>query len=270
MKRKDLINQVAPAILMFENKPFNHKQLAAVAGITKAGDKAKLPHILDYFVGQGIIQEVDRGKYKAITLNKYVIGTIDRNNNDKTHLIPDDGGEKIFIAERNLNHAMKNDRVKVLVYAKRNSRQTEGEVVEIIERNKTKFVGVMSICNGVAFVIVDNRLLSNDIYVPKEKLNGAKDGQKVIVEMTDWPEKAKNPFGRIIDVLGDAGENETEMHAILAEYGLPYSYPEDLVEEAEKIDANISKKEIDSRLDCRKTTTFTIDPVDAKDFDDAK
>ena len=97
MKRKELINQVAPAILMFENKPFNHKQLAAVAGITKAGDKAKLPHILDYFVSQGIIQEVDRGKYKAITLNKYVIGTIDRNNNDKTHLIPDDGGYAIAV-----------------------------------------------------------------------------------------------------------------------------------------------------------------------------
>ncbi len=269
MDRKELIHHVAPAILRFENRPFNHKQLATVAGITKAGDKAKLPHILAYFVQQGIIQEVERGRYKAITLNKYVDGVIDRNNNGKTHLIPDDGGEKIFIADRNLGHAMKNDRVRVLVYAKRSSRQTEGEVVEILERNKTRFVGVMSICNGVSFVIVDNRLLSNDIYVPKEKLNGAKDGQKVIVEMTDWPENAKNPFGQILDVLGDAGENETEMHAILAEYGLPYSYPEDLVEEAEKIDVNISKKEIDSRLDCRKITTFTIDPHDAKDFDDA-
>ena len=127
-----------------------------------------MPHILAYFVQQGIIQEVERGRYKAITLNKYVDGVIDRNNNGKTHLIPDDGGEKIFIADRNLGHAMKNDRVRVLVYAKRSSRQTEGEVVEILERNKTRFVGVMSICNGVSFVIVDNRLLSNDIYVPKE------------------------------------------------------------------------------------------------------
>ena len=269
MDRKELIEVVAKNICNFGNKPFNHKQLAASAGITKAGDKSKLPHILSIFVGQGIIQEVSRGKYKAIALNKFVTGIIDRNNNNKTHLIPDDGGDKIFIAERNLNHAMKNDRVKVLVYAKRNSRQTEGEVIEILERNKTKFVGVMSICNGVAFVIVDNRLLSNDIYIPREKINGAKDGQKVIVEMTDWPDNAKNPFGQIIDVLGDAGENETEMHAILAEYGLPYSYPEELVMEAEKIDVNISKKELDSRLDCRKTTTFTIDPVDAKDFDDA-
>lgn len=135
MDRKELINHVAPAILQFENRPFNHKQLAAVAGITKAGDKAKLPHILAYFVQQGIIQEVERGRYKAITLNKYVTGTIDRNNNGKTHLIPDDGGEKIFIADRNLGHAMKNDKVRVLVYAKRSGRQTEGEVVEIIERN---------------------------------------------------------------------------------------------------------------------------------------
>ncbi|MEE1175299.1 MAG: ribonuclease R [Paludibacteraceae bacterium] len=269
MDRKELINHVAPAILQFENRPFNHKQLAAVAGITKAGDKAKLPHILAYFVQQGIIQEVERGRYKAITLNKYVTGTIDRNNNGKTHLIPDDGGEKIFIADRNLGHAMKNDKVRVLVYAKRSGRQTEGEVVEIIERNRTTFVGVMNIVGGVSFVVVDNRLLSNDIYIPHGKLNGAKDGQKVFVKMTDWPEKAKNPFGEVIDVLGEVGENNTEMHAILAEYGLPYSYPEELTALAEQIDVTISDDEIKRREDCRATTTFTIDPVDAKDFDDA-
>ncbi len=269
MDRKELINVVAPAILQFENRPFNHKQLAAVAGITKAGDKAKLPHILAYFVQQGIIQEVERGRYKAITLNKYVTGTIDRNNNGKTHLIPDDGGEKIFIADRNLGHAMKNDKVRVLVYAKRSGRQTEGEVVEIIERNRTTFVGVMNIVGGVSFVVVDNRLLSNDIYIPHNKLNGAKDGQKVFVKMTDWPEKAKNPFGEVIDVLGEVGENNTEMHAILAEYGLPYSYPEELTALAEQIDVTISDDEIKRREDCRQTTTFTIDPVDAKDFDDA-
>lgn len=269
MDRKELINVVAPAILRFENRPFNHKQLAAVAGLTKAGDKAKLPHILAYFVQQGIIQEVERGRYKAITLNKYVVGTIDRNNNGKTHLVPDDGGEKIFIADRNLGHAMKNDRVRVLVYAKRSGRQTEGEVVEIIERNRTTFVGVINIVGGVAFVVVDNRLLSNDIYIPHNKLNGAKDGQKVFVKMTDWPEKAKNPFGEVIDVLGEVGENNTEMHAILAEYGLPYSYPEELTALAEQIDTNISDDEIKRREDCRATITFTIDPVDAKDFDDA-
>lgn len=269
MDRKELINHVAPAILRFENRPFNHKQLAAVAGITKASDKAKLPHILAYFVQQGIIQEVERGRYKAITLNKYVIGTIDRNNNGKTHLIPDDGGEKIFIADRNLAHAMKNDRVRVLVYAKRSGRQTEGEVVEIIERNRTTFVGVMNIVGGVSFVVVDNRLLSNDIYIPHNKLNGAKDGQKVFVRMTDWPEKAKNPFGEVMDVLGEVGDNNTEMHAILAEYGLPYSYPEELTALAEQIDTQISNEEIKRREDCRATTTFTIDPVDAKDFDDA-
>ena len=196
MDRKELINVVAPAILQFEHRPFNHKQLAAVAGITKAGDKAKLPHILAYFVQQGIIQEVERGRYKAITLNKYVVGTIDRNNNGKTHLIPDDGGEKIFIADRNLGHAMKNDRVRVLVYAKRSGRQTEGEVVEIIERNRTTFVGVMNIVGGVSFVVVDNRLLSNDIYIPHSKLNGAKDGQKVFVRMTDCPKKPKTPLAK--------------------------------------------------------------------------
>ena len=269
MDRKELIHVVAPAILRFENRPFNHKQLAAVAGITKAGDKAKLPHIMAYFVQQGIIQEVERGRYKAIVLNKYVDGIIDRNNNGKTHLVPDDGGEKIFIADRNLGRAMKNDRVRVLVYAKRSGRQTEGEVVEILERNRTTCVGVMNIVGGVAFVVVDNRLLSNDIYIPNSKLNGAKDGQKVFVRMTDWPEKAKNPFGEVIDVLGEVGENNTEMHAILAEYGLPYSYPEELTALAEQIDTTITDDELKRREDCRTVTTFTIDPVDAKDFDDA-
>ncbi|MBO4370752.1 MAG: ribonuclease R [Paludibacteraceae bacterium] len=269
MTRKELIIAVASAIKAFDHRPFNYKQVAAAAGLHRQSDKIKVPHIIEEFLEQGIIEEVERGKYRSRLLNKFVTGVIDRNYNGKTHLIPDDGGEKIFIADRNVNHAMKHDRVKVLLYAKNRGRQLEGEVVEILKRDRTNFIGVLSIQNGVAFVVVDNRILSNDIYVPMNKLGGAKDGQKVIVKMTDWPEKARNPFGEITDILGNVGENNTEMHAILAEYGLPYSYPEEIAQEAERIPMEIPAAEIKKRVDCRDVITFTIDPRDAKDFDDA-
>ncbi|MBP5317940.1 MAG: ribonuclease R [Paludibacteraceae bacterium] len=269
MTRKELIIAIASAIKQFEHRPFNYKQLASAAGLHRQSDKIKVPAVIEEFLAQGIIEQVERGKYRSRIVNKYVTGVIDRNYNGKTHLIPDDGGEKIFIADRNVNHAMKHDRVKVLLYAKNRGRQPEGEVVEILKRDRTNFIGVLSLQNGVAFVVVDNRILTNDIFVPMNKLGGAKDGQKVIVKMTDWPDKAKNPFGEIVDILGTVGDNNTEMHAILAEYGLPYSYPEEIAQEAERIPMEISASEIKNRVDCRKTVTFTIDPRDAKDFDDA-
>ena len=156
-----------------------------------------------------------------------------------------------------------------MLYAARKIRQPEGEVVEIIKRSRETFVGVLSIKNNVAFVIIDNRILNADIYIPMDKLNGAKDGQKVLVKMTDWTPNAKSPFGEISDVLGEVGENNTEMHAILAEFGLPYSYPEELERMAKNIDAGITPEEVAKRIDMRSITTFTIDPRDAKDFDDA-
>lgn len=198
-----------------------------------------------------------------------ITGKLDRNNNGKAHIVPDDGSEKIFVADRNVNHAVKGDYVRAVMYAARRGHQAEAEVVEILKRSRESFVGVLSLSNGVAFVIVDNRLLTNDIYIPLDKLKGATDGQKVIVKVVDWPDNSRNPIGNIVDVLGDAGNNDTEMHAILAEYNLPYSYPEEIASEAEKIDITISDEEIAKRLDYRDVVTFTIDPRDAKDFDDA-
>lgn len=252
-------------------KVFNHKQLSAAMGLTDPTDKATLASMLPHLVKQGVIEpKQGRGRYRAVQVSKYVIGILHRNKiNSKTYLEPSEGGEQIYIADRNTNHAMKGDKVRVIIYASRKNREPEGEVVEIIERAQEKFVGVLSVCGGVAFVVIDNRIFSNDIFVPIDKLKGAKDGQKVIVRMVDWPARAKNPIGEIIDILGDAGDNNTEMHAILAEYGLPYSYPSDVADEAEKIDVEISAEEIARRLDYREYPTFTIDPKDAKDFDDA-
>ncbi len=210
------------------------------------------------------------GKLKSAPVQtREIVGKLDRNNNGKAHIVPDDGSEQVFVADRNVNHAMKGDVVRAVMYAARAGRQPEAEVVEVLKRARENFVGVLSLCNNVAFVIVDNRILTNDIYVPSDKLHGATDGQKVIVKVVDWPDNARNPIGYIIDVLGDAGNNDTEMHAILAEYNLPYSYPEEISAEAEKIDITITEEEIAKRLDYRSVVTFTIDPRDAKDFDDA-
>ena len=269
MKKKDIAINMMEVFKESPYKLFNYKQLASAINVKSQTDKRNVQQVLNELAALGSIEEMDRGKYRFSSKSKFVIGVIDKNSNGKTHLIPEDGGEKIFIADRNINRAMKNDTVKVLLYAARKNRQPEGEVVEIIKRSRETFVGVLSIKNNVAFVIIDNRILNADIYIPMDKLNGAKDGQKVLVKMTDWTPNAKSPFGEISDVLGEVGENNTEMHAILAEFGLPYSYPEELERMAKNIDAGITPEEVAKRIDMRSITTFTIDPRDAKDFDDA-
>jgi len=269
MKKKDIAINMMEVFKESPYKLFNYKQLASAINVKSQTDKRNVQQVLNELVALGSIEEMDRGKFRFSSKSKFVIGIIDKNSNGKTHLIPEDGGEKIFIADRNINRAMKNDTVKVLLYAARKNRQPEGEVVEIIKRSRETFVGVLSIKNNVAFVIIDNRILNADIYIPMDKLNGAKDGQKVLVKMTDWTPNAKSPFGEISDVLGEVGENNTEMHAILAEFGLPYSYPEELERMAKNIDAGITPEEVAKRIDMRSITTFTIDPRDAKDFDDA-
>lgn len=269
MKKKDIAINMMEVFKESPYKLFNYKQLASAINVKSQTDKRNVQQVLNELAALGSIEEMDRGKFRFSSKSKFVIGIIDKNSNGKTHLIPEDGGEKIFIADRNVNRAMKNDTVKVLLYAARKNRQPEGEVVEIIKRSRETFVGVLSIKNNVAFVIIDNRILNADIYIPMDKLNGAKDGQKVLVKMTDWTPNAKSPFGEISDVLGEVGENNTEMHAILAEFGLPYSYPEELERMAKNIDAGITPEEVAKRIDMRSITTFTIDPRDAKDFDDA-
>ena len=184
-------------------------------------------------------------------------------------MITEDEGDPIFIAERNSLRAMNGDKVKVLIYAKRKNHVLEGEITEIIEKAPQIFIGTLEIQKHFAFLLTDNKILANDIFIPKEKLKGAKNGDKAIVQITSWPERAKNPYGEVIDILGTSGENNTEMHAILAEFGLPYSYPQTVEKAANKIDDTIYPDEIKRREDFRSITTFTIDPKDAKDFDDA-
>jgi ribonuclease R len=225
--------------------------------------------ILAELIMDDYVTEAEKGQYKLNDHGVEMTGIFQRKSNGKNSLIPDGGGEPIFIAERNSAHAMNNDKVRIAFFAKRRGREAEGEVVEILERANDTFVGTLEVSNSYAFLVTENRTLANDIFIPKDKLKGGKTGDKAIVKVTEWPDKAKNPIGQVIDILGKAGENNTEMHAILAEFGLPYVYPEAVEKAADRIPELISEEEIARREDFRKVTTFTIDPRDAKDFDDA-
>ncbi len=271
-------------------KRMNKKQLAALIMDffhQKQGETLSLRHIFDQLrltthplkmlcmdiLGEmkddDYITETDKHKYKLNTHGVEMTGTFLRKSNGKNSFIPDGGGEPVFIAERNSAHAMNNDKVKIAFYAKRRGRTAEGEVIEILERANDTFVGTLEVAKSYAFLVTENRTLANDIFIPKDKLKGGKSGDKAIVKVIEWPDKAKNPIGQVIDILGRAGDNTTEMHAILAEYGLPYTYPATVEKAAERIPDQIPAEEIARREDFRRVTTFTIDPKDAKDFDDA-
>lgn len=214
------------------------------------------------------LEMVQRGKYKLKSRSGYICGTVELQPQGFAFIQSDEIDQPVLVSQRNLNHAMEGDKVKVYLYAKRKKHHPEGEVTEIIERAKSTFVGTITLSRNFAFLIPVGKV-GFDIFIPLEKLNGAKDGQKAIAEITEWPAKAKSPFGEIIEVLGDVGNNETEMHAILAEFDLPYKFPNNVLMAAEKIPLEIPEEEIKKRRDFRNITTFTIDPHDAKDFDDA-
>lgn len=269
IKKTALMNMVMDTMQFAPNKTYNYKQLSAQLELKTMTEKQLLIQVLDDLHLQEAIQEVERGKYKINMRGGFVEGVIDRRSNGKSYLIPNDGGEAVFIAERRLRQAMNNDRVKVRLYAIRPGFDPEGEVVEIVQRAQEQFVGVLQVSRNYAFLRVDNKILTSDIFIPLDKLNGGKDGQKAIVKIAEWRPQDRNPIGEVVDILGNVGENNTEMHAILAEFGLPYKYPEEIETEANKIDAGITPQEIAKRLDMRSVTTFTIDPKDAKDFDDA-
>lgn len=254
-----------------KNVALNHKQVAAKLNLKDSDSAHTILEILVEQTEKGLFIRPERGKFRLKDLKTFVIGTVDMTADGSAFIVPDDEFEKdIFVAPRKLRNALHGDKVKVYVFAKKTSgRKNEGEVVEIISRAKTDFIGVAKISERFAFIIPDDRKMLHDIFVPLSDLNGAKNGQKVQVSITDWPEGAKNPIGKIINVLGTQGENNTEMNAILAQYGFPLSFPATVEKEANEIPETVSEEEIKGRRDFRETLTFTIDPADAKDFDDA-
>jgi len=269
LTKKDLIGRIINLFNTHPKEIMNYKQVSVEVGATSQANKLLINDILENLFLDDFLQLVDRGKYKLNGLGTLAIGRFNRKANGKNSFVPEDEGTPLFVAERNSMHAMDGDKVKVQILAKRKGRTPEAEVIEILERSKNTYVGVLDIGKYHAFLVMDSKILANDIFIPKDKLKSAKDGQKVIVRILEWPEKAKNPIGEVIDVLGEAGDNNTEMHAILAEYGLPYNYPKTTEKAAEKISAVITSEEIKLREDFRDICTFTIDPADAKDFDDA-
>jgi len=266
---KDLTRKLLKLLNQDPKNSFNYKQIAAKLDITDPNGRNQIIQKLEELKGQKKVEETERGKFKILPLDKYFIGTLDATTNGNAYFICDELEKDIYIPARNLNRALDKDTVRIYKYSRKNSSKEEGDVVEIIKRAKTEFVGVLQLNKNFGFLIADDAKMYADIFIAKNKLNNAEDGEKVLVKMTDWPANSKNPFGEVVTVLGMPGDHETEMHSILLEYGLPYEFPKNVEAEAEKISFDITKEEISKRRDMRKDLTFTIDPKDAKDFDDA-
>lgn len=268
-RKKELITSVTQFLTENNDKQYNYKQIAAAINVRGEEGRRQLVKVLDKLRDEDLLLETSRGRYRINNRGLMLEGRFERRSNGKNFFVPDDDANIIYIPERNSKHAMNGDRVRVQLLAKRKRAETEGTVVEILEHTQSRFVGVLEVQKHFAFLVMDSKYLSNDIFIPKEDLNGAGNGDKVVVEIVEWPEKANNPVGKVIDVLGKPGQNDTEMHAILAQYDLPYKYPAEVEQYAEKISDKISQEEIAKREDFRDVFTITIDPKDAKDFDDA-
>jgi len=247
---------------------FTLKQVTNFLKIKDQATRMLVNIVLEELTDDGYLRAVERNKYQLKERTGYVVGVVEMTQKGYAFVISEELEEDVFIAGANLNRSLNGDKVRVYLHAKRKKKQPEGEVVEIIERAKNNIVGVISMSKNFAFLVPAGKN-NFDIFIPKEKLNGVKNGQKAVARITDWPQYAKNPFGEIVDVLGDVGENDTEMHAILAEFDLPYKFSDKVEKAANKISEAINDDEIAKRRDMRAVPTFTIDPADAKDFDDA-
>jgi len=237
--------------------------------IDSPSQKRAVSKALQLLAKEGKISEIKKGRYELKAVKKTIIGTLDMSQKHDAVVFSKEFGDEIHISVPNLMHSLHDDTVKVSVFAKTKKNQLQGEVIEIIKRNDKHFVGTVMKSKNFAFISVNNKMMPFDIFIPIKKLKNAKQGDKVIAKIKDWPAHAKNPVGKIVEVLGATGNNNAEMHAILAEFGLPYKFPEFVEKEAEKILTTITNDEIKKRKDFRNTLTITIDPADAKDFDDA-
>ncbi|CAI2766025.1 ribonuclease R [Flavobacterium collinsii] len=269
-KEKDFSSKIIKILSQSPNKAFNYKQIAAKLELDDTKSRNEIIKDLKILAASKKIIESEPGKYLVKAESQdYYEGTIDMTSRKTAYFICDEFAEDVFIPTNNLNRALDKDKVKVYVYNRRKGKRPEGEVISVVERNKTEFVGVIDIQANFAFVSTANPKMYTDIFIPKDKIGEAENGDVVLVTIEDWPKRADSPFGSVIRVLGKPGEHNTEIHAILAEYGLPADFPVEVEVYAQKIDTSIQEAEIAKRRDMRDTLTFTIDPKDAKDFDDA-
>ena len=269
ISRESLAGQIITTLTKSPEQGFNYKQIAKRLNITDSAERQLISDILKDMTSQGGVQEIYPGKFKVKASRGYITGTVDMTRMGYGFISTEELEDDVFVSANNLKTALHGDKVKVRLYAKRKGSRPEGEVVEIIERWRTSFVGTVEVMPNFAFLIPDNKNMPFDLFIPSSKLNGALQGQKAVAKVIDWDSKSKNPVAEIINVLGYPGLHETEMHAILAEFELPYSFTEEVEEDAERIPAEMTENDIKSRRDFRHIPTFTVDPVDAKDFDDA-
>ncbi|HEY8400109.1 MAG TPA: ribonuclease R [Cytophagaceae bacterium] len=269
-------NEIKDRILTFfknsKKNAFSIKELIKKLNLKKKDQKSELSENLNDLVKKGSIMRLKNGSFKSASDAKFITGTVDYVSPRFAYIISPDSEEDIYVSANKLGNALDGDTVRVLLYPidrKRREKRPEGEVVEIIERRRDEFVGKIELNPRFAFVVCDGKKMHYDIFIPLEKINNAKHGEKVVVKILEWPTKDKNPVGEVVQVLGKAGENDVEMHAIMAEFGLPMEFPKAVLREAEAIPTEIPKEEIAKRRDFRDILTFTIDPFDAKDFDDA-
>ena len=268
IRKGDLPGLIVGFLQQNNKQSFNYKQISFGIGATHPSNRMDVINVLDELAAADDIMEVELGKYKAkANRGTENIGYFVRRSNGKNAVVVDD--EQIFVAERNSMHALNGDKVRVVVSAARKGQEPEAQVIEIVEAKDQQFVGTLKIEKNYAALVTDSKFLAADIVLPRGRLKGGKNGDKAVARIVQWRDDEMNPRGEIIDILGAKGENNTEMHAILAEFGLPYKYPENVEKAAEKIQEGITKEEVAKREDFRNVTTFTIDPRDAKDFDDA-
>ena len=270
-KISNLTNTILSILKKERNKTFNYKQIASKLGVNDASSRNQIIKKLAQLKVKGEIEEVDRGKFKAIVNTEYHTGILDLSAKGNGYVISVDFEDDVFVASNNINKALDGDEVEFYAYRRKHRGKQEGEITNIIKRAKSDYVGTIQIQNSkkFAFVVADSPKMYTDIFVPINKIKKAEDGDKVLVKLTDWPENTSSPYGKVTEVLGKPGEHSTEIHSILAEYGLPHEFPLKVEAYVNKLDTSITEEEIAKRRDMRKDLTFTIDPKDAKDFDDA-
>ena len=269
LKKGQVLQMLSDLFAAEPDREWHVKDLFAAVRATNHPTKMLVMDALQELVMDDYVATDREGHYRSAMRSNVMEGTFVRKRNGRNSFVPDDGGQSILVCERNSLHALDGDRVRVTMLARRASHTREAEVIEILERANDTFVGEVKVEKGYGFLITESRSLATDIFIPKDKLKGDQTGDKAVVKITDWPEGSKSPVGRVVDILGKQGENNAEMHAILAQYGLPYSYPEKVERAADKLQPGITPAELARREDFRSVTTFTIDPHDAKDFDDA-
>ncbi len=271
-KPKSLQQSVLGVFRSMPTQTFNYKQVAKRLGITQTSKRKIINKVIYELADKDLLLEDQRGRFKLkATENNLdlLVGKVDMTSSGTAYIEVEGMPEDVFISEQNLGVALHGDLVEVGIIKVKKSGKPAGKIIRLIERATTEFVGVVQKSLKFAFLVPDSKRMPVDIFIPLGKLNGAKDGEKAIARMTEWPDDADSPFGEIIEVLGKPGENETEMHSILSEFGLPYKFPLAIEKAAENLDVKIHESEVNKRQDMRKVTTFTIDPADAKDFDDA-